>query len=82
MRTKTLNRRQTSFRLYDRLLDKLKKEAARNNKSLNNYVENILMDSVEWTLNAETLKAFDDIEHRRNLEVLDVDNFKNFVASL
>ena len=82
MRTKTLNRRQTSFRLYDRLLDKLKKEAARNNKSLNNYVENILMDSVEWTLNAETRKAFDDIEHRRNLEVLDVDNFKNFVASL
>ena len=74
--------KQISFRLPEYLIEALKKEAEERDSSLNSHVAMILLDSIEWEPNEETLKAFDDIEHQRNLEVLDVDNFKSFVASL
>jgi len=42
----TLNRRPTSFRLRADLIEKLKRKAARENRTLNNYVESILLDVV------------------------------------
>lgn len=76
MRTRALTRRQTSFRLYGYLLDVLKKDAARRKSSLNSYVESILMESVEWEPNEDTLQAMDDIKNKRNLEPFNLDEFR------
>ena len=41
-----IDRKQTAFRLSCDLLDKLREAATRENRSLNNYVESVLMDVV------------------------------------
>ena len=46
METKALDRKQTAFRLRKDLLERLKIEARKENRSLNNYVESVLMDVV------------------------------------
>jgi len=48
MATQTIEKkRQTVFRLEESLVDRLKKEAYKENRSLNNYVEAILEDFVK-----------------------------------
>ena len=46
METIALDRKQTAFRLRKDLLERLKIEARKENRSLNNYVESVLMDVV------------------------------------
>jgi len=46
MENKTIVRRQVSFRLRTDLLERLKRNAALQNRSLNSYVESILLDVV------------------------------------
>ena len=58
------------------LIDQLEKEAKRENKSLNGYVEKMLRKLIE------TMEAIREARENDNLEVLDVDHFKEFVASL
>lgn len=41
-----VERKQTAFRLSTSLLNKLREAAERENRSLNNYVESVLMDAV------------------------------------
>ena len=78
----TLARKQTSFRLNPELLDILRIEAKRHNRSLNNLVESILMAFVAEKPNKITLAAMREAENGDNLETLDLDNFKSFVDSL
>lgn len=78
----TLARKQTSFRLNPELLDMLRIEAKRHNRSLNNLVESILMAFIAEKPNKITLAAMREAENGDNLETLDLDNFKNFVDSL
>lgn len=75
-------RRQTAFRLRKDLLDKLKKEAAKENRSVNNYVETLLLDAVYREPNDETLAAMKEVENSTELETLDIDNFDKFITSL
>ena len=42
----TIVRRPASFRLRADLLERLKRNAARENRTLNNYVESVLLDIV------------------------------------
>ena len=63
METKT-TKKPTAFRLNEWLLNRLKEEAKKNNRSLNNYVECILMDSVYFEPNAETLEALREAKER------------------
>ena len=42
----TIERKQTAFRLRTDLLERLKIMASRSNRSLNNFVECMLMDAV------------------------------------
>lgn len=77
-----VEKKQTAFRLNADLLDKLKKEARKRNRSLSNYVECILMESVYNEPNETTLAAMKEAESGKKLETLDLDNFKNYVASL
>lgn len=78
----TVIRKQASFRLRRDLLECLSQAARRNNRSLNNYVESLLMKSVYPEPNKETLEAMREAESGVELETLDLDNFDEFVRSL
>ena len=77
-----IERKQTAFRLSTSLLDKLREAANRENRSLNNYVESVLMDAVSNNPNKLTLVAMKEARENRNLETLDVDNLESVIASL
>ena len=78
----TIERKQTAFRLSTDLLSKLKEAAERENRSLNNYVESVLMDVVANNPNKLTLAAMKDARENRNLETLDANNLEDIIASL
>lgn len=51
-----------SFRLPVNLIERLRQLAKRENRSLNNYVETILLDAAYYTPNATTLAAMKEVE--------------------
>lgn len=75
-------RKQTAFRLQAELIDRLKKNAKLENRSLNNYVESILMQSAYNVPNQTTVAAINEARSEKGLETLDLDNFENYVALL
>ena len=77
-----ISRKQTAFRLREDLLNKLKIAARKENRSLNNYVESVLMDVVYRTPNAETLSAMSDARSNENLKEVDPSSLDSFVKSL
>jgi toxin-antitoxin system protein len=77
-----VERKQTSFRLRTDLLKRMEKEASKENRSLNDFVEGILMDSLYFQPNETTLAAMREAESGVELEELDVDNFIEYVKSL
>ena len=74
MATVAFDRKQTAFRLRTDLLDRLKAAARKENRSLNNYVESVLLDAVYREPKEETLAAMKDAKENKNLETLDLDN--------
>ena len=64
----TIERKQTAFRLSKELLFKLKEAAKLENRSLNNYVESVLIDAVSNNPNKITLKAMKEAREDKNLE--------------
>ena len=56
----TIIRRPTSFRLREDLLDGLRRNAKRENRTLNNYVESILLDIVYREPNDVTKAAMEE----------------------
>lgn len=77
-----VTRTQTSFRLNKDLIQQLRTEAKRHNRSLNNLVESVLMAFVANKPNEITLAAMHEAETADNLETLDLANFRNFIDSL
>lgn len=71
---------QTAFRLEKTLLEALKEEAKKQNRSLNNYVEFVLSKIVENKPNNTTLEAIEEARSDKNLET--IDNVKNFLSSI
>ena len=82
MNTVAVDRKQTAFRLRTDLLDRLKVAAKKENRSLNNFVESVLVDAVYREPNEETLTAMKDAKENGNHETLDLDNFEKYVESL
>ena len=80
--TTVIERKQTAFRLSTSLLNKLREAADRENRSLNNYVESVLMDAVFSNPNKLTLAAMKEARENRDLETLDVNNLDSVIASL
>ena len=78
----TIERTQTAFRLSNKLLKRLKTEARKQNRSLNNFVESVLMDAVYRTPNAKTLAALKEARENKNLETINLDNLEGFIESL
>lgn len=62
----TIVRKPTSFRLRTDLLEGLKRKAARENRTLNNYVESVLLDVVYNEPNEVTKAAIQEAMSRRN----------------
>ena len=62
----TIIRKPTSFRLRTDLLEGLKRKAARENRTLNNYVESVLLDIVYDEPNEVTKAALQEAMSRRN----------------
>lgn len=78
----TITRTQTAFRLSNELLKRLKIEARKQNRSLNNFVESVLMDAVYRTPNAKTMAAVKEARENDNLETINLDNLEGFIDSL
>lgn len=77
-----LNRKSAMFRLRAELLERLKQLAAKDNRSLNNYVETILMDVAFNTPNSTTIAAMEEAKDEANLSTVDMNNYDSFLKSL
>ena len=77
-----ISRTQTAFRLSNELLKRLKIEARKQNRSLNNFVESVLMDAVYRSPNARTMAALNEARENDNLETINLDNLEEFIESL
>lgn len=75
-------RKQTAFRLSVDLVDKLKEAAMQNNRSLNNYVESLLIDIVYNRPNKLTLQAMKEANESKKLETLSAKDLENTINSL
>jgi chromosome segregation and condensation protein ScpB len=73
---------QTAFRLYKDLIHRLKMMARKENRSLNNYVETVLMNIAYNDPNDETIEAIEEARSGKPMEKLDVDSLEGFVAKL
>ncbi len=73
-----------SFRLSVDLIDKLKQLAKRQNKSLNNYVETVLLDAAYHSPNATTLEAMQEAESdlMKHVEPLDMSSIEAMERSM
>lgn len=80
--TVKINRKSTMFRLREELLERLKQLAANDNRSLNNYVETILMDVAYNTPNETTVAAMKEAEDESTLTHVDMDSYDSFIKSL
>jgi hypothetical protein len=74
-------RKQTAFRLSVDLVEKLKEAAIQNNRSLNNYVESLLIDIVYNRPNKLTLQAMKEANESENLETLSAKDLENTINS-
>ena len=59
-------RKPASFRLRADLLERLRRNAASENRTLNNYVESVLLDIVYREPNAETRAAIKEARSGKN----------------
>jgi hypothetical protein len=62
----TIRRKPTSFRLRGDIIEGLKRNAARENRTLNNYVESVLMDVVYSEPNKITKAAIKEAMSGKN----------------
>ena len=73
-----------SFRLSVDLIDKLKQLAKRQNRSLNNYVETLLLDAAYHEPNPTTLAAMREAESdiMNNVSPLDMSSIESMEKSM
>ncbi|MBR1463551.1 MAG: toxin-antitoxin system protein [Prevotella sp.] len=75
----TIKRKATSFRLPNYLLEGLKTEAKRQNRSVNNLVEFVLSTSLFREPNAETLAAMKECKSGVELEDFDPNELDKYI---
>lgn len=66
MKQTAIIRKPASFRFRADLLELLKRNAARENRTLNNYVESVLLDVVYHEPNAVTKAAIEEAMNRKD----------------
>ena len=72
----------TSFRLNTKLVERLRKMAKDSNRSLNNYVETLLLDIVYHEPNDETIEALEEVKSGKKLEAFNRSELEKLIASL
>ena len=79
----TIVRKPASFRLRADLLERLKNNAVRENRTLNNYVESVLLDIVYDEPNELTKAAIQEARSGRNRNKVysDVDEMFNDILN-
>lgn len=77
-----MERKQTAFRLATDLLERLKVLAKKDNRSLNNYVESVLMEIAYREPNAATKAAIDDARSGNYAGTIDTSSYDAFLKSL
>lgn len=77
-------KRNQSFRLSGELIDTLKQLAKRQNRSLNNYVETVLLDAAYHAPNAVTIAAMKEVQSGtlRNEPDLDLSSIEAMEKSM
>lgn len=75
-------KKQTAFRLDNNLLEMLKAAAKREHRSLNNYVECLLMNFMYNQPNEETKVAIEEARSGKSAGKLDMSNFEAFMKSV
>ena len=79
----TIVRKPASFRLRADLLEGLKRKAEQENRTLNNYVESVLLDIVYDEPNDVTKAAIEDVVSGKNPEKVytDIDEMFNDILN-
>lgn len=77
----TVSRKQTSFRLREDLLQLMQREARRENRSLNNFVESKLMDAMYSKPNKETIAAIKEARSGKYAGTIDTSSMEAFIKS-
>lgn len=80
--TVTSDKTLTSFRLNTKLVQRLKELAKNSNRSLNNYVETLLLDIVYHEPNDETIEAIEEVKSGKKLETFDRSELEKLISSL
>ncbi len=78
----TIERKQTAFRLSTALMERLRIEAKRENRSINNLVEVLLTESLDRRPNPETMAAIEEARSGKYAGELDASNFDAFMKSV
>ena len=76
------NNHRFSGGLCSEIAKRLKIEARKENRSLNNYVESVLLDAVYREPNEETLAAMKEAKDGKNLTKVDTSSLEAFLKSL
>lgn len=77
-----VNKKAQSFRLPVDLIERLKKMAKKENRSLNNFVECVLLDFAYREPNEETLAAINDAREGKYEGTLDVSSVEAMYKSM
>ena len=80
--TTTTARTQTAFRLSNALLERLRREAEREHRSLNNLVELLLMEALEDRPTPETLAAIEEARSGKYAGTVNTDSVEAFIKSI
>ena len=75
-------KKQTTFRLDSDLLDALKSAAKRERRSLNNFVECLLMNVMYTKPNKETKAAIEEARLGKSAGTIDMSSFEAFMKSV
>lgn len=75
-------KKQTAFRLDSDLLDALKNAAKRERRSLNNFVETLLMEIMYTEPNEETKAAIEEARSGKSAGTIDTSCFEAFMKSV
>ena len=78
----TKDRKITAFRLKTSLLERLKEDAKRQNRSLNSYVETLLIDATYHRPNAETMAAIEEARHGEYSGTINTSSLESFIKSI
>lgn len=78
----TAVKKQTAFRFDAGLLEALKERARREHRSLNNYVESILMGTVCPQPGDETKEAIEEARSGKCAGELNMTSFNSFIDSI